>query len=203
MEMSRRQLWGRLVFGRAGIDSRLHRANKLTAEQKEELVTASTAIMEEVETRLMIEDSSRITSEDMWRKAADIRPDVIIVDHLSLVADRGNDEVLRLGKISWMGKIMAKELDAVSIYCMQLNRSVEARADRRPLLSDLRGSGELEQNADNVMFIYRPDYYDGDKNPISQTELILAKFREGTSGGTLKFQFNKKAQRFYCEVRLP
>jgi KaiC/GvpD/RAD55 family RecA-like ATPase len=203
LEMARKQLWGRLVFGRAGIDSRLQRANKLSAEQKAALVAASTAIMEEVETRLMIEDNSRMTSEDMWRKAADIRPDVIIVDHLSLVADRGDNEVLRLGNISWMGKIMAKELDAVSIYCMQLNRGVETRTDRRPLLSDLRGSGELEQNADNVLFIYRPDYYNGDNKDISETDLIIAKYREGVSGGTLKFQFNKKAQRFYCEARLP
>ena len=86
---------------------------------------------------------------------------------------------------------------------MQLNRGVETRTDRRPLLSDLRGSGELEQNADNVLFIYRPDYYNGDNKDISETDLIIAKYREGVSGGTLKFQFNKKAQRFYCEARLP
>jgi replicative DNA helicase len=102
-----------------------------------------------------------------------------------------------LGDISWGGKMIAKEFNCCVFFAQQLNRGTEERVNKRPLLSDLRDSGELEQNADQVVFLYREDYYNGNSLDISPTEVIVAKFRDGMVGST-KVMFNKARQRFYC-----
>jgi replicative DNA helicase len=114
------------------------------------------------------------------------------------VGDKNENEVRRLGEISWAGKMLAKELNCHVIFCQQLNRAVDGRANRRPMLSDLRDSGELEQNADQVVFIYRDDYYNGNPLRVSPAELIIAKYRDGLTG-SVKAIFNLDKQRFYCQ----
>jgi replicative DNA helicase len=112
-------------------------------------------------------------------------------------ADRGNgNRVQDISEISRNLKIMAKELGVPVIVCAQLNRGPESRDDKRPMLSDLRDSGAIEQDADVVMFLYREDYYKTDIDKHNRAEVIFAKNRHG-SIGKVEVGFEKKFTRFY------
>ena len=116
---------------------------------------------------------------------------LIIVDYLQLMRTdhRVNNRAEQVGQLSRGLKILARELDVPVIALSQLNRGVEARSDKVPLLSDLRESGSIEQDADLVMFIYRDDYYDEDSERQGEADLIIAKHRNGAVGKvTLTFQ---------------
>lgn len=197
IEMSKQALWSRLALGAAGVDSRKFKARLISAEERQRLIDKTGELIDGLGDRLMIDDRSRVTSADIWRAVAQVRPDCVIVDHLSLVADEGDNEVLRLGKISWMGKALAKEFGCAAIYLQQLNRGVEARENKRPMLSDLRGSGELEQNADVVIFIHREDYYQQRIVEVSNVELGIAKDRDGTRNQFVACLYHLPKQAFY------
>lgn len=203
LEMAAESLWSRLACGDAGIDSRKYKTRSLSEHDRQSLVDTTNSIIGEIGDYLFIDDRSSLTTEDIWRACAQLRPDVIVVDHLSLVKEDADNEVLRLGKVSWGGKQIAKEFNLCAIYPMQLSRDVENRANKRPTLSDLRGSGELEQNADVVMFIHRPDYYNnnGQEIGVSPTELLIGKDREGARNVMVKAQYNLIQQKFYGETK--
>lgn len=123
---------------------------------------------------------------------------LVLIDYLGLIEtgnERNSNRVNEVSKISRGLKVLSKEIDAPIVALAQLNRGVEQRIDKRPMLSDLRDSGSIEQDADNVMFLYRDDYYnapeDQNDDDISQVEFIVAKNRNGKRG-TIKLAFDKR-----------
>lgn len=109
---------------------------------------------------------------------------LIIIDYLQLLASerKRDNKVQEVSDISRQLKILAKELNIPVIALAQLSRSVEARQDKRPMLSDLRESGSIEQDADIVMFLYRDEYYNANTNNKNLAELIISKHRNGSTG---------------------
>jgi replicative DNA helicase len=202
LEMSRIKLFQRMACGDAKVDWRLARNGKLEKADKDRLYDATSAISEELEDRLRIDDTGRITMDEIWRRCARHEFDMVIIDHLALAADTHEKETLRLGKISWLGKLLAKELDCSVHFAVQLNRGVEQRQDKRPMLSDLRDSGELEQNADNVIMLYRDDYYKDDNKLMSESEFTVVKHRDGASGKTIEMMYDKKRQQFHHKASI-
>jgi replicative DNA helicase len=198
-EMSRRQLWARAACGMVGVSIKRVRSNALTEDQVDNLRRVSHEVASSYGDNLLIDDRTGQTSDQIWAKVARYKPDAIIVDHTSLVGDTDANEVRRLGRISWAGKRMAKEFNCAAIYLQQLNRGTENRDNKRPGMADLRDSGELEQNADNVIFIYRDDYYaipNATPPAISDTELIIAKFRDGVRNINVNLHFHTLNQWF-------
>lgn len=123
---------------------------------------------------------------------------LVLIDYLGLIEtgnERNSNRVNEVSKISRGLKVLSKEIDAPIVALAQINRGVEQRTDKRPILSDLRDSGSIEQDADNVMFLYRDDYYnapeDQNDDDISQVEFIVAKNRNGKRG-TIKLAFDKR-----------
>lgn len=209
LEMSRTQLWARMACGRMEISWRDVLAKKVTPAQIEAIRGKSRELAYEFSDNLLIEDKAMMTNEDIYRKVANIGPDLIIVDHMDLVNrnERGKlREDMRVGNISRYGKTIAKEFNIPTIYLVQLNRDTEKRDNKRPTMADLRNSGEIEQDADNIFFMYRPDYYeDASAEPpkISNTEIIVAKFRNGIRNIQVNLKYNLPQQWFYGERKAP
>jgi len=204
-EMTRNELWARAACGILEMPLKSYLTNDMTKQQQIRLVEISADLMNVYEDRLLIQDNSRLTSEDIWKAVARYRPDAIVVDHISLLSDKADSEIKRLGNITWAGKQIAKTYNLVSVYLQQLNRNTEqqSRKDRRPTMADLRDSGETEQNADTVTFIYRPDYYEiGEPKLISDTELIIAKNRNGERNVVAKTKYHMMRQWFYTAKEL-
>jgi len=205
VEMTRRELWARATCGILEIALKDFLTNNISKQQQVQLVEVGSDLMNAYEDRLLIDDRSRLTSEDIWKAVAKYRPDCIVVDHLSLLSDKAQSEIKRLGDISWQGKQIAKTYNLVAIYLQQLNRNTEqqGRKDRRPTMADLRDSGETEQNADTITFIYRPDYYEiGEPKLLSETELIIAKNRNGERNVFAKVKYHMMRQWFYTAKEL-
>lgn len=142
--------------------------------------------------------SANLSLEDIKARSKRIKQkfglDVIIIDHLTLMKiGKRERRDLEIADVTMGLKALAKELDIAVILLSQLNRGVEARADRRPMLSDLRESGAIEQDADLVIFLYRDEYYNPESDQKCIMEAIIAKQRDGKTG-TLKFAFLKEFQ---------
>lgn len=199
-EMSGISLWARRACGLIGISWTDVISKHITPEQRQALIDISGELVTKYNDRLWIDDRSHLTTQDIWQATADLKPDLVVVDHIGLIADPTERLVERLGKISWGGKQIAKENDIPIIYLQQLSRKTEeGGGGRRPTLADLRDSGELEQNADNVIFLYREDYYDltKSKKNSSETELIIGKFRNGTRNQQVIVDYDLAKQWFY------
>jgi len=123
--------------------------------------------------------------------------DLIIVDYLQLMTTdlRNNNRVQEVSEISRNLKVLARELNVPVLAAAQLSRAVEQRTNKRPILSDLRESGSLEQDADIVMFIYRPEEYEEDTDQENLAEIIIAKHRNGPTGD-IQLVFQKKLATF-------
>lgn len=127
---------------------------------------------------------------------------VVYVDYLQIMqATRGRSRTEEVGNLSRELKQLAKECDCAVVALAQLSRSVEQRADKRPVLADIRESGQIEQDADCIMFLYRDDYYNKDSNEKGILEVIFAKQRNGKTG-TAKLAFQKEYQKFFDTVNL-
>ena len=183
LEMSSEQLVSRMLSSEAMVDSYSLRSGKLTPEDWVKLGEASSKFYE---CDILIDDTAGITVTGMKAKLRRVENlGLVCIDYLQLMhTDRRIDNrVQEVGEISRAMKIMAKELNVPVLCCAQLSRGPESRTDKKPMLSDLRDSGSIEQDADIVLFLYRGEYYDADDNPeMSIAEVIVAKNRHGSTG---------------------
>ena len=198
MEMPSEQLAMRMIGSLSRIDQQRIRTGNLEDEDWPRL-TSTVGVMQDA--RLFIDDTPALTPAELRarsrRIARDHELDLIIVDYLQLmqVAGVAENRATEVSEISRSLKAMAKELDVPVIALSQLNRSLEQRADRRPLMSDLRESGAIEQDADVILFIYRDEVYDKDSPAKGIAEIIIAKQRNGPIG-LLKLAFRGRYTRF-------
>ena len=201
MEMGAAQLAVRIVGSIGRIDQSHLRTGKLTDDEWPRLTEA----IEKLRTiSLHIDESAGLTSSELRANARRLsrqcgKLGLIVVDYLQLMSgssNEGENRATELGEISRGLKMLAKELQCPVIALSQLNRSVETRPDKRPMMSDLRESGAIEQDADIIMFIYRDEYYTQEacKEP-GVAEVIIAKQRNGPTG-TVKLAFLKPITKF-------
>ena len=183
LEMSAEQLASRMLSSEALVDSYAIRSGNLSTDQYKKLADAAAELSE---SNILIDDTTGITVTRMKAKLRRVKNlGLVVVDYLQLMQGERNSDnrVLEVGDISRGLKILAKELKIPVICCAQLSRGPESRTDKRPMLSDLRDSGAIEQDADIVMFLYRDEYY---KEPgageQSVAECIVAKNRHGSTG---------------------
>ncbi len=180
LEMSAEQLANRMLSSEAQIDSYKMRSGTLSAEDWNAIAYASSRLSE---TDILIDDTPGVTVTAMKAKLRRVKNlGLVIIDYLQLMqGDRRNDNrVQEIGDISRGLKLLAKELAIPVICCAQLSRGPENRPDKRPMLSDLRDSGAIEQDADIVMFLYRDEYYKEETVDQSVAEVIVAKNRHGS-----------------------
>ncbi len=196
LEMSADQLVSRMLSSEAMVDSYSLRSGKLTPEDWVKLGEASSKFYE---CDILIDDTAGITVTGMKAKLRRVENlGLVCIDYLQLMhTDRRIDNrVQEVGEISRAMKIMAKELNVPILCCAQLSRGPESRTDKKPMLSDLRDSGSIEQDADIVLFLYRSEYYDADDNPdMSVAEVIVAKNRHGSTG-TVKMGWSGRFTKF-------
>jgi replicative DNA helicase len=202
MEMGAAQLAVRIVGSIGRIDQGHLRTGRLTDDEWPRLTEAVESLRG---VSLHIDESAGLTSSELRANARRLarkcgKLGLIVVDYLQLMSGNdgsdGENRATELGEISRGLKTLAKELQCPVIALSQLNRSVEARPDKRPMMSDLRESGAIEQDADIIMFIYRDEYYTKDacKEP-GVAEIIIAKQRNGPTG-TVKLAFLKPITKF-------
>ncbi len=182
LEMSAEQLTSRLLSSEALVDSTTLRRGSLTRDDWRRLAEASSILSE---CDIYIDDTSGITIAGMRAKLHRMKNvGLVVVDYLQLMqSDRRIDNrVQEVADISRGLKLLAKELGVPLICCAQLSRGPESRTDKRPMLSDLRDSGAIEQDADMVMFLYRGEYYKTTGAAEEEAEVIVAKNRHGSVG---------------------
>ena len=197
LEMSSIQLVSRILSSEALVDSHDLRSGKLSDTDWKKLADVSAYLSE---CNILIDDTPGITVAGMKAKLRRVKNlGLIVVDYLGLMqSDREIDnKVQQVAEISRGLKLMAKELGVPLICCAQLSRGPENRPDKRPMLSDLRDSGAIEQDADMVLFLYRDEYYKEVTDPAKQNvaEVIIAKNRHG-SVGTVKLGWYGKYTKF-------
>ena len=201
LEMSKEQLGHRLLSSYSGINSHSLSTGRVSATEFNDLIDA----MEHITgAKLFIDDTAGISVMDLRSKARQIKNehglDFIVIDYLQLMQGgvHKNSDYNRQQEISEISrnlKALARELKVPILALSQLSRSVELRADKRPMLSDLRESGSLEQDADLVMFLYREEYYDRETENANTAELVVAKNRNGPTT-IVNLQFEKECMRF-------
>ena len=186
LEMSKEQLVNRMLCSEAMVDSNKIRTGKI---DEEDWIKLATALGPLSEAPIYIDDTPGISVAEIRAKCRKLKLEknigLVVIDYLQLIQGNGKRNASReqeISEISRSLKILAKELDVPVIALSQLSRAAEARQDHRPMLSDLRESGAIEQDADIVMFLYRDDYYNPDSEKKNIAEIILAKHRAGSTG---------------------
>lgn len=197
LEMSATALWARAACPQAGVLWRDVRSGNVTEAQNELLARKSLELMEKYGPSLRVIETGQ-TTESIWQDCATVSPDVVFVDHLRRVKDRGDNENKRQGLISERLSDMAKWLNCAVVIAAQLNRGVEDRSEKLPVLSDLRDCGEIEENADVVLMLYRPDYYDPPLIPTHRhyIEVWVRKNRDGVQNSLVKMIYDTGLQSF-------
>lgn len=204
LEMSKNSLYKRLFSIYSGVEASKINKGQLNESEVEKIIAAAD-FLESKRDKLFINEKSSITINDMIVEAKTMKNkgiQVIYIDYLQLLNTESvyKNRAIEMGEISRNLKILAKELDVAVVAVAQLNREVEHRTNKRPNLADLRDSGEIEQNADNVWFLYREGYYleqkgEGENEKTNQTELIISKHRNGPTG-SIKLCFTKDTLEF-------
>ena len=187
LEMSKEQLVKRMLAMNSMVDSQKIRTGDLEDDDWDKLVGSVRKIGN---SNLVIDDTSGITASELRSKCRKLKIeqglDLVIIDYLQLMTGAGkrksDSRQQEISDISRSLKVMARELNVPVIALSQLSRAVESRPDKRPMLSDLRESGAIEQDADIVMFIYRVEYYNPDSEKKGVAEVIVAKQRSGPTG---------------------
>lgn len=212
LEMSKDQLAQRLMCSEAEVDTQRLKTGNMQAKDWEKLATAMASLSE---AKIYIDDTAGCTITDLrakCRRLAMAEKDLglIVIDYLQLIEGTGREDRMQaISTISRGLKILAKELNIPIIALSQLSRTVEGRTDKRPMLSDLRESGSIEQDADIVMFIYRDEYYknanedeeDAEKAANKgEAEIIIAKHRNGPVG-TVKLLFQGSITKFKNPIK--
>jgi replicative DNA helicase len=204
LEMSNEQLVQRVLCAEARVDASRLRRGRLMDDEYARLATAAGYLNT---APIYIDDTPGISVLEMRAKARRLKSDradlsLIIVDYLQLMTggSRSENRQQEVSEISRGLKALAKELEVPVVALSQLSRAVESRPDKRPMMSDLRESGAIEQDADFIMFLYRPEYYlgpvDKDGNSLEgRAEVIIGKQRNGSTG-TVQLMFHKEFTRF-------
>lgn len=200
LEMSKEQLALRMFSAEGQVDSQRLRVGDLKDEEWQQLISAADRL---TKAPLWIDDTPGITVMELRSKARRLKAehglDLIVIDYLQLMQGRGrgsgDNRQQEISEISRSLKALARELKVPVIALSQLSRSVESRQIKRPMLSDLRESGSLEQDADIVMFLYREDYYEKETDRQNITEVIVAKHRNGPVD-TVSLFFQKEFTKF-------
>jgi len=199
LEMPTSQLIQRMLCAEANIDAGRMRTGYLQGDDWPKLTTSVGMLSER---KIFIDDSAAITTNEIRAKCRRLKRekglDLVIVDYLQLISPgqrRRENRQVEVAEISRALKQIAKELEVPVIALSQLSRSVEQRQDKRPMLSDLRESGAIEQDADIVAFLYRDDYYDKETDRKNIIEIIIAKQRNGPVG-TVELVFLKNFNKF-------
>jgi len=180
LEMSAEQLANRMLSSEAQVDSYKMRSGQLDNDDWEAIAYASSRLSE---ADILIDDTPGISVTAMKSKLRRVKNlGLVVIDYLGLMQGDGHKDnrVQEVSEISRSLKLLAKELNVPVICCAQLSRGPENRPDKRPMLSDLRDSGAIEQDADVVMFLYRDEYYKEDTPAQSIAEVIIAKNRHGS-----------------------
>jgi replicative DNA helicase len=200
LEMSKAEVTQRLMCSEAKVESQRLRTGKLSADDWPRLTTACDKL---AKAPIYVDDTGSITMMEIRSKARRLKSKhqdlgLIIVDYLQLMTSgtTAENRVQEVSQISRSLKVLARDLDVPIIALSQLSRAVEQRHDKRPILSDLRESGSIEQDADIVMFIYRDEYYNGEESEQQGlAEVIVAKHRNGPTD-TVKLSFLKRYAKF-------
>ena len=186
LEMSKEQMVNRILCSEAMVDSNKVRTGKIDDEDWAKLAEASGRLSE---SKIFIDDTPGISIMEIRAKCRKLKLEqnigLVVIDYLQLIqgtGKRGASREQEISEISRSLKILAKEINVPVIALSQLSRAVEQRPDHRPMLSDLRESGAIEQDADIVMFLYRDDYYNEDSEKKNIAEVIMAKHRAGSTG---------------------
>ena len=203
LEMSKEQLVQRMICSEAPIDSQRLRVGDLEDRDWTKLIGAADKL---ASSPIFIDDTPGITVMEMRSKARRLKIEhdlqLIIIDYLQLMQGSGSkgsdNRQQEISEISRSLKALARELNVPVIALSQLSRSVESRQVKKPMLSDLRESGSLEQDADIVAFLYREDYYDPDTENKNITDIIIAKHRNGPVD-TVQLFFHKHFTKF-CDL---
>ena len=205
LEMGKEQLVGRILSSVAGVSSeKLRRAN-MDPTDWEKVIAAADRMSK---SKLFIDDTPGLTVQDMRSKLRRLKVehglDLVIVDYIQLMQGRNSgkgseNRQQEVSEISRNLKLIAREFNVPLIALSQLSRSVESRPDKRPVLSDLRESGSLEQDADIVIFLYRDKYYDENSEMGDEAEVLIRKHRNGAIG-TVRLLFMGELTRFLNTV---
>ena len=184
--MSKEQMTNRILCSEAMVDSNKVRTGKVEDDDWQKLAEASGNLSQ---AQIFIDDTPGISVMEIRAKCRKLKLEknigMVVIDYIQLVQGsnkRNGSREQEISEISRSLKILAKEINVPVIALSQLSRSVEQRPDHRPMLSDLRESGAIEQDADIVMFLYRDDYYNPDTDKKNIAEVILAKHRGGSTG---------------------
>ncbi len=203
LEMSKEQIVSRMLSGEAQVESRLLRDGNLSTGDWQRLAEASQILSK---SPILVDDTAGVTITEIKARLRRVKDlELVIIDYLQLMSSgrRTENRVQEVSEMTRSLKLMAKELNVPVLVLSQLSRAVESRTreQRRPMLSDLRESGSIEQDADIVMFLYRESYYDRDdpSAPMPEqdtAECIVAKNRHGETG-TAKLRWDGQFTRFY------
>ena len=201
LEMGKEELVGRILSSVAEVTADKLRRADMEQGDWDKVITAADRMSQ---SKLFIDDTSSLTVQDMRAKLRRLKVehglDLVIVDYIQLMQGRGGhkgneNRQQEVSEISRNLKLIAREFNVPVIALSQLSRSVESRPDKRPVLSDLRESGSLEQDADIVIFLYRDKYYDENSAEGDNAEILIRKHRNG-SIGTVRLQFIGELTRF-------
>ncbi len=199
LEMSASQLVQRILCAESNVDATRMRTGKLEGDDWEKMTMAISTLSE---ANIYIDDSPSITVSDIRAKCRRLKKEkglgMILIDYLQLIHGRGKSGENRQQEVSEISrtlKAIARELEVPVIALSQLSRGVEQRQDKRPMMSDLRESGSIEQDADIVAFLYRDDYYNQESEKKNIIEIIIAKQRNGPVG-TVELVFLKNYNKF-------
>ncbi|HYZ77865.1 MAG TPA: replicative DNA helicase [Gaiellaceae bacterium] len=199
LEMSKAEVTQRLMCSEAKVESQRLRTGKLAADDWPRLTAACDKL---AKAPIYVDDTGSITMMEIRSKARRLKSrepnlGLIIVDYMQLMTSgvSAENRVQEVSQISRSLKVLARDLDVPILALSQLSRAVEQRHDKRPILSDLRESGSIEQDADLVIFIYRDEYYNEDSDQQGLAEVILAKHRNGPTD-SVKLSFLKRYAKF-------
>ncbi|GAP15660.1 replicative DNA helicase [Longilinea arvoryzae] len=206
LEMSAEQLVQRLIAQETGLDTQKLRTGKLSDNEWPVFIHAIEVLSD---TNIWLDDTPGLTPMQLRTKCRrlhlEYNLDLVIVDYLQLMSGdtRNDNRVQEVSYISRNLKTLARELNVPVLAAAQLSRAVEQRADKRPVLSDLRESGSLEQDADIVMFIHRPDALEKDSPRANMAEIIVAKHRNGPTHPGIELFFRSNLARFENAATVP